>query len=53
MSIYVRSLMAIYYYRANMQIRVLKIHFNSIKANTYIVKYCDDNIFKVSYTLME
>lgn len=50
MSIYARSLTAIYYYRANMQIRMLKIHFNSVKINEYIVKYCDDNIFKVSYT---
>lgn len=53
MSIYVRSLMAIYYYRANMQITVLKMHFNSVKVNKSIVKYCDENIFKIIYTFME
>lgn len=53
MSIYVRSLMVIYYYRANMQIRVFKILFNSIKVNKYIVKYCKDNIFGISYAFTE
>lgn len=52
MSIYVRSLVAMHYYRAYMQIRVLKIHSNSIDISKYIVKYCDDNLFKVSCILM-
>lgn len=52
MSIYVRSLVAMYYYRAYMQIRVLKIHSNPIKINKYIVKYCDDNLLKVSCILI-